>query len=60
MYRFVVCVALRQHAPLSTRVENKKIGFENFANRGRLATWTTGWNVFLQKMVPDTLPLFVT
>jgi len=55
---FVVRVALRQHVPLCTRVENPEYGFEDFAGRYRIAAWAFRRNLFLRKVFPDAFSLF--
>jgi len=59
MQRFVVRVALGQHVPLRTGIENPEDGFENLASGCRLAARTTGRNMLLRKLFPDALPLLV-
>src|SRR6266487_1207782 len=59
MYRFVVGIALRQHMPLRTRVENPQDCFKNATCRDGFASGTTIGNVLLRKMHPDPFPLLV-
>ena len=59
MHRFVVRIALRQHVPLGTGVENPENGFENTTGGYRLAASAIGRNMLLRKMFPDASPLFV-
>ena len=59
MHGFVVRVALRQHVPLSTGVENPKDGFDDVSGSNRLASRSAGRDVFLRKMIPDTIPVFI-
>jgi len=59
MYRLVVGVALRKHVPLSAGVQDPQHRFEHFASRNRLSTWTIIRDVFLGKMLPNALPLFI-
>jgi hypothetical protein len=59
MYRFVVGIALRQHMPLRTRVENPQDCFKNATCRDGFASGTTIGNVLLRKMHPDPFPLHV-
>src|ERR1700730_15099689 len=58
MYRFVVWIALWQHVPLRTCIENPQDRFKHPTRRNRFASRTTIGNVFLRKM-PDPFPLFV-
>src|SRR6266513_4568049 len=60
MHRLVVRVALRKHVPLRTRVQYPQHRLEHFARRDGLASRTTFGNILLGKMLPDSLPLFVT
>src|SRR5438874_5509125 len=59
MYRFVVGIALRQHMPLRTCVENPQDCFKNATCRNEFASGTTIGNVLLRKMHPDPFPLLV-
>ena len=59
MYRFVVGIALRQHMPLRTCVENPQNRFQHMTSRNRLASSTPIGNMLLRKMLPNALPLFV-
>src|SRR6266540_3670989 len=59
MYRFVVGIALRQHMPLRTGVENPQDCFKNATCRDGFASGTTIGNVLLRKMHPDPFPLLV-
>src|SRR5262245_22673402 len=59
MCRFVVGIALRQHMPLCTRVENPQDRFKNPTGRDGFASGTTIGNVLLLKMHPDPFPLLV-
>jgi len=60
MHCFVVRIALRQHVPLRTRVENPQNRFKHAPCRDRLSSRTAIGNVLLRKMIPDALPLLVT
>ena len=40
MHSFVVRIALRQHVPLRTCVENPQYRFQHMTGRDRLASWT--------------------
>src|ERR1700722_8899521 len=53
MHSFVVRIALRQHVPLRTCVENPQYRLD------RLASSTPIGNMLLRKMLPNALPLFV-
>ena len=57
MYGFVVRIALRQHVPLRTGVENPPHRFKDTTRGNRLSTSTAVWNVFFRKMIPDAFPL---
>src|SRR4029077_7287714 len=59
MHSFVVRIALRQHMPLRTCVENPQHRFEHMTGRNRLTPWTSIGNLLLRKMLPNALPLFV-
>jgi hypothetical protein len=59
MHRFVIWIALRQHVPLGTRIENPEDGFEDLASGDRFAARAIGRNVLLRKVIPDTVPLFI-
>jgi hypothetical protein len=59
MFSSVVRIALRQHLPMSTGIENPEHSFEYLAGKCRLASRTTGRNMFLRKMFPDSIPLFI-
>src|SRR5512139_4312455 len=59
MHRFVVRIALRQHVPLRTCVENPQDRFKHASCRDRLSSRTPVGNVLLRKMTPDALPLLV-
>jgi len=59
MHRFVVRIALRQHLPLGTGIENPENGFDGLACGNRFAAWSTGRNVFLRKVVLDAFPVLV-
>jgi hypothetical protein len=59
MYRFVVRIALRQHVPLRTGVENPQHCLKHLAGRYRLAARTSIGDMLLRKMFPNALPLFV-
>ena len=56
---FVVRIALRQHMPLRTCVENPQHRFEHMTGRNRLTPRTSIGNMLLRKMLPNALPLFV-
>ena len=60
MHCFVVRIALRQHVPLRTGVENPKNRFKHAPCRDRLSSRTAIGNVLLRKMLPDAIPLLVT
>ena len=57
MYGFIVRIALRQHVPLRTGVENPQHRFKNTARGNRLSTRTPIRNVLFRKMIPDAFPL---
>ena len=57
MYGFVVRIALRQHVPLRTGVENPQHRFKDTTRGNRLSTRTPIRNVFFRKMIPDAFPL---
>src|SRR6476661_5953216 len=59
MHSFVVRIALRQHVPLRTCVENPQNRFQHMTSRNRLASSTPIGNMLLRKMLPNALPLFV-
>ena len=59
MHSFVVRIALRQHVPLRTYVENPQYRFQHMTGRDRLASSTPIGNMLLRKMLPNALPLFV-
>src|SRR5271166_494841 len=56
MYGFVVRIALRQHVPLRTGVENPQHRFKDTTRGNRLSTRTPIRNVFFRKMIPDAFP----
>ena len=51
MYGFVVRIALRQHVPLRTGVENPQHRFKDTTRGNRLSTRTPIRNVFFRKMI---------
>ena len=57
MYGFVVRIALRQHVPLRTGLENPQHRFKDTTRGNRLSTRTPIRNVFFRKMIPDAFPL---
>lgn len=59
VHRFVVRIALRQHVPLRTRVQNPQDGFEYPARSNRFASWAAFRNMFFRKMFPDAFPLLI-
>src|ERR1700726_4925817 len=59
MHGFVVRIALRQHVPLRTCVENPQYRFQHMTGRDRLTSSTPIGNMLLRKMLPNALPLFV-
>src|SRR3989440_10905540 len=59
MHSFVVRVALRQHVPLRTCVEDPQYRFEHTTVRNRFAPRTSIGNFLLRKLIPDSLPLLV-
>jgi hypothetical protein len=59
MHSFVVRIALRQHVPLRTCVENPQYRFQHMTGRDRLTSRTPIRNMLLRKMLPNALPLFV-
>ena len=59
MHSFVVRVALRQHVPLRTCIENPQHRFQHMTGRNRLASRTPIGNMLLRKMLPNAFPLFV-
>ena len=59
MHSFVVRIALRQHVPLRTCVENPQYRFQHMTGRDRLSSSTPIGNLLLRKMLPNALPLFV-
>jgi hypothetical protein len=59
VHSFVVRIALRQHVPLRTCVENPQHRFGHMTGRNRLAPRTSIGNMLLRKMLPNALPLFV-
>ena len=59
MHSFVVRIALRQHVPLRTCVENPQNRFQHMTSRNRLASSTPIGNMLLRKMLPNAPPLFV-
>src|SRR6478736_5268924 len=52
MHSLVVRIALRQHVPLRTCVENPQHRFEHMTGRDRLAPRTSIGNMLLGKMLP--------
>ena len=59
MHSFVVRIALRQHVPLRTRVQNPQDGFKHRARRNRFPSGAAFWNMFFRKMIPDAFPLVI-
>ncbi len=59
MHSFVVRIALRQHVPLRTCVENPQYRFQHMTGGDRLASRTPIGNMLLRKMVPNAFPLFI-
>src|SRR5262249_11641807 len=59
MHRFVVRIALREHVPLRSCVENPQDCFKHLPRRDWFASRTTIGNVLLRKMIPNAFPLFV-
>jgi hypothetical protein len=59
MHSFVIRIALRQHVPLRTCVENPQHRFQHMTGEDRLASSTPVGNMLLRKMLPNALPLFV-
>ena len=59
MHSFVVRIALRQHVPSRTRVENPPHRFEHMPGRYRLTSRTSIGNMLLRKVFPNALPLLV-
>src|ERR1700751_2261585 len=59
MHSFVVRIALRQHVPLRTCIENPQHRFEHMTGRYRLTSRTSIRNMLLRKMFPNALPLFI-
>jgi hypothetical protein len=59
VHSFVVRIALRQHVPLRTRVQNPQDGFQYAARRNRLTSGAAFWNMFFRKMIPDAFPLVI-
>src|SRR5215471_12589554 len=59
MYCFVVGIALRQHMPLRTCVENPQYRFKHITRRSRFAPRTSIANILLRKMIPDAFTLLV-
>ena len=59
MHGFVVRITLRQHVPLGTGVENPEDGVDEVSGGDWLAARSTGWNMFLRKMLPDAFPLII-
>ena len=59
MHRFVVGIALRQHGPLRTGVQNPQDGLQDGSGRHRFAAGTAFGEVFLGKMFPNPFPVFV-
>ena len=59
MHSFVVRIALRQHVPLRTGVENPQHRFKDATCGNRFAARPSVSNVLLRKMIPDTFPLLV-
>jgi hypothetical protein len=59
MHRFVVRIALRQHVPLRTGVENPQHCLKHAPRWHRFASRTVVGNVLFRKMFPDAFPLLV-
>ena len=59
VHRFVVRIVLWQRVPLRPRVQNPQDGFEHIARRNRFASRTAFRNMFVRKMLPDALPVFI-
>ena len=59
MHSFVVRIALRQHVPLRTGVENPQHRFKDATCGNRFAARPSVSNVLLRKMIPDTFPFLV-
>ena len=57
VHSFVVRIALREHVPLRTGVENPQHRFKDTTRGNRLSTSTAIWNVFFRKMISDAFPL---
>jgi hypothetical protein len=55
----VVGIALRKHVPLRAGVENPQHGFQNPACWDRYTTGTTVRNIFLRKVLANSLPLLI-
>ena len=53
MHRFVIRIALRQHVPLGTRIENPEHGFEDLAGRDRFAASQGDWE---ECVPPESVP----
>src|SRR5579864_4819696 len=60
MDRLVVRIALRQHVPLRTGIENPEHRFQHRARRNRSPTRATIRDVLLGKMLSDVLPLVIS
>ena len=59
IHRFVFWIALRQHMPLSTGIENPQNGFKYLAGGDRLAARWTFRDIFYRKMLPDPFPVII-
>ena len=59
VHSLVVRIALRQHVPLRTRVQNPQDGFQYAARRNRFTSGAPFWNMFFRKMIPDAFPLII-
>jgi hypothetical protein len=59
MHGLVVRVALREHVPLRASVENPQRGFQDSTCWNRFAAGTTVRNIFLRKVLANSLPLLI-
>jgi hypothetical protein len=59
MHGLVVGIALRKHVPLRAGVQDPQHGFQNSARRDRFTTGTTVPNIFLRKVLANSLPLLI-
>ncbi len=59
MHRLLVGIALREHVPLRTGVQNPQHGFQHSSCRHWLAARSVPQNVFFGEMSPNPIPLVI-